>query len=291
MTSNIATVCIPVHPKHQNVLSAAIASTHAQTIPVEINVVLDKDLRGAGFARNAAAVNVETPFLTFLDADDTLAPTFIERCLETYTKGHYVYTGWIGKNKVMPSAVLDPHKSAIFNIVTTLIPTAAFRAVGGFDETLPGHEDTDLHLKLMANGICGTLVPEYLVNYSANGIRGKTFRESFKSEKDYNDFLQSVYKRYGDAKIMGCCGTQGNPVVGDPGSKQEGDVLAIAMWTGIRNQAGQGGERIYRGGNFSPIWVSPADIAARPDLFKQTYSVADLTPDKEDVLKTSGLFG
>lgn len=285
MTSNIATVCIPVHPHHQHLLSAAIASAQAQTIPVDIAVYLDKDLRGAGWARNAAAASVDTPFLTFLDADDTLEPTFIEKCLEAYTKGHYVYTGWTDSKAIMPDAVW-PYKGDGYHLVTTLIPTAAFKAIGGFDETLPGHEDADLYFRLRMAGVCGTLAPYHLVNYSPHGIRSKEFHE----RADYELIKQQVYERNGGDRIMACCGQPGQPVVGGPGDKQEGDVLAIATWTGIRNQAGNGGSRIYRGGNFSKLWVSPADIAARPDLFKRAYSVEDLTPDKEDVLKTAGLF-
>lgn len=283
---SLVTVVIPVGYPHEHLVDVAIASVQQQTVTTSVIPYFDHQGRGAGYARNQGAAKVDTPFVVFLDADDQLEPTFIEKCLNAYTKGHYVYTGWQGLRPVMPAAE-NPYRGEGFHLVTTLIPTAAFRAVGGFDEALPGHEDADLYFKLIMAGVCGIRVPEYLVRYSPHGVRGKSFRD----RADYETIRQQVYERNGGERIMACCGAQGQPVVGDPGSKQEGDVLAIAQWTGIRNVAGQGGARIYRGGNFSQIWVAPADIEARPDLFKRTFTVADLTPDSVDVLKESGLLG
>lgn len=285
MSNKVATVIIPVGNNHRHLVQYAIQSAESQTVACDMVPVFDTDQKGTSYARNQGAQHVDTPFVTFLDADDTLEPTFIERCLDAYSQGHYCYTGWtMGEKQVMPLA-LTPYKGEGWHLVTTLIPTAAFHAVGGFDESLPGYEDADLHLKLIAVGICGTLVPEYLVNYTHHGTRSR----AFKAREDYDAIRQLVYDRNGGKQTIMCCGEVGMPAPSTPGAKQDGDVLAVAMWSGIQSVASADGSRVYRSGNRAQIWVSPADILARPTMFKQAQGVGNLTPPKEDVLKLAGL--
>lgn len=282
---SIATVCIALAPHHEHLVSHAIESVKAQTVPVELKVFMDFQMRGAGYARNQAAEFVDTPFVVFLDSDDTLNATFIERCLLAYDKGHYVYTGWnAGKRHHMPKAN-TPYEGEGYHLVTTLIPTVAFNVVGRFDETLPGYEDADLHFKLLAAGLCGTLVPEYLVNYSAHGTRSK----AFEARADKDTIRREVYNRHGGRETIMCCGNEGLLAPANPGAKQEGDVLAIATWGGIQTVASVTGARVYRSGNGAQLWVAPEDIEAQPKMFRRTYSIQDLTPEREDVLKSSGL--
>jgi hypothetical protein len=281
----IATVIIPCSPNHEQFISAAIASVQAQTIPAEINVYIDKHERGAGYARNAGAANVDTPFIVFVDADDTIEPTFLEKCLTAYRKGHYVYTGWIaGERRVMPQSH-TPYKGEGYHLVTTLIPTQAFKEVGGFDEDLPGYEDADLHLKLTSAGLCGILVAEYLVNYSPNGTRSR----AFDARPDKVSFQKLVYDRHGGEKTIMCCGQEGIPAPSNPGEKQDGDVWAMTLWGGIQTVGSVTGARTYRGGNGNAMWVAKDDVDQQPHLFKRLFSVSDLTPNREDVLKESGL--
>jgi hypothetical protein len=285
MNGSIVTVVIPCSPNHEQFISAAIASVQAQTIPAEINVYIDKHERGAGYARNAGAANVDTPFVVFLDADDTLEPTFLEHCLMAYQQGHYVYTGWYSGGRPFMPAERTPYRGEGYHLVTTLIPTKAFKAVGGFDESLPGHEDADLHFKLMAVGICGNRVAEYLVNYSHHGTRGNAFR----ARSDYEFIREQVFKRNGGELTTMCCGVPDAPGQPSPmGEKHEGDVEAIALWSGIHTERSWFSDtRVYRGGNMSRLWVDPRDVAAQPKLFRRLFP--ELTPSREDVLKESGL--
>ena len=224
----LVTVVIPVAPHHEALAANAIASVQRQTVLTAVIPYYDKQSRGAGYARNQGARDTDTPFVSFLDADDTLAPTFIEQCLNIYTKGHYVYTGWYaGSRPVMPDAQ-HPYKGKGFHLVTTLIPTVAYREVGAFDETLPGHEDADLHFKMMAAGVCGILAPDYLIHYSPHGARGKSFR----ARSDYETIRKQVFERHGGEQVIMCCGLPDAPGQALPmGEKHEGDVEAL---TGVR---------------------------------------------------------
>lgn len=108
-----ASVVIPAH-NHAEYLSAAIESCLAQTVPVEIVVVNDGStddtgsiLRrysdciraytqanlGVAIARNVGMHAASGEFLMFLDADDTIEPTKIERQLAEFDE--YPATGWV----------------------------------------------------------------------------------------------------------------------------------------------------------------------------------------------------
>ena len=283
---NVATVCIPIALAHESLYYDALTSVQAQTIQCDVMLYFDKFSGGAGFARNQAAFHTETLFITFLDADDILEPTFIEECLEAYKPGHYVYSGWYAGDTVHMPMAKTPYKGDSFHLVTTLIPTVAFNAIGGFDEDLPGHEDCDLHLKLAELGICGILVPKPLIHYRPHGFRGNQFRAS----PEYQQIRQSVYDRNGGEKTIMCCGKDLPIVAGDMGEKREGDVLAMALWDGNRTEGSVADpSRKYRGGNGSSHWVHPDDIKARPTLWRRLHTNETLTPDKQDVLKAAGL--
>lgn len=97
----VASVVIPCY-QHAHVLPAAIESVLAQTVPVQVIVVLDGEFpdhvptfpvelqprlsfvamtrhAGVAAARNAGIEIACTDYLAFLDADDTIEPTKIER--------------------------------------------------------------------------------------------------------------------------------------------------------------------------------------------------------------------
>lgn len=286
MSANIATICIPVGTYHESLYLDAFASAQAQTVECDVMLYFDREGRGAGYARNQAAKDTETPFIIFLDADDRLEPTYAEECLRRYERGKYVYTGWYAGDAIRIPAQYTPYNNGGFHLVTTLLPTAAFEAVGGFDETLPGHEDCDLYLKLAHIGICGELIPKPLVHYRPFGLRGKQFRE----HADYDAVRKAVYERNGGQATIMCCGKDLPMAQNNPGERREGDVLAMALWAGLRNEGSEADpSRVYRGGNGSLQWVNAQDVKSRPDLWRQMHTNETLTPDKADVLKAAGL--
>lgn len=246
----------------------------------------DPDRHGAGWARNRGVEQVTTPFVFFLDADDWIEPHTIETLLRTYENGHYVYCGWHAGDRLHMPAAQTPFANGGYHLVSSLIPTAAFRYVGGFDESLPGYEDTDLFLKLARIRVCGKLKLEHLIHYTDAGQRSKHFL----SRPDMLDIKDLVYKRNGGEFTVMCCGIPGTPTPLSPGDQQPGDVYALALWAGIHTEGSRvNPARQYRGGNGQPMWVNEADAKARPDLWKILPSSNNLTPDRQDVLSAAGL--
>lgn len=263
------TFVIPIAPYHNDTAQHAIWSAQAQTVPCEIVTVKDTERRGAGWTRNTGLAQVNTPFTIFLDADDTVERTFVEQCLKAWIPGHYVYTDWFEGDKRV-SAPDCAWVNSTWHTVTTLIPTAYVRMVGGFDETLSGGEDTDFYLKLNTRGYCGRKLALPLFHYSTDGRRGHEFVHG----ADYKRVMTLFTETYG-GKQMSCCGG-GNtaPIPDTPqGDQQPGDVLAMAVWAGNRQERGRVTGRLYpRAGNNKLVWVAKLDLEARPDLWR---AVAD----------------
>lgn len=285
----LVTVVIPVAPYHEDVAQNAVNSCITQSIRPDFVAVIDRKNKGAGYIRNYIVEKIKTPFITFLDADDTLAPTFVEDCLRVYEQGRYVYTSWYcDKALVKPRLCVergneDKYRS---HLVTTLYPTAVFRALGGFDETLPAHEDVDFYLRSARAGFCGVYLDKPLVDYSNDGMRSKLFNVS----PDKKRIMDEVYlKNGGQQTIMACCGQPGTQATLPQGAELPGDVKAQAIWSGLHSEVGYVTGRVYRGGNGSVLNVAPEDVAAMPLLFRQVQDLSNLTPTKEQVLREAGL--
>lgn len=278
---SVCSIVIPVAGYHEDLSNDAIRSAEAQTLRCPVIVVHDRDGFGAGWARNQGVSQVETPFVVFLDADDLLDRRFVERAITSYRRAWFVYTDWYnqsGKCVELPDTTEEKgwYAGRVFHLVTTLLPTALFRHVGGFDETLSAMEDTDLYLRLRRVGVCGVRHPEPLVTYqSAKGLRGR-----MAAEQGLHYQLQAEFRQKYGGYQMGCgCQSKGGPAL-PQGSKQAGDVLAFATWSGNRVETSWYGPRRYRGGNGKPMWVDPRDVQARPKLWS---TVSDPEADAPDV--------
>jgi glycosyltransferase involved in cell wall biosynthesis len=130
---------------------------------------------GPGAARNAGVKLAATEFVVFLDADDTLDPTFVQKLhgaikeeeLQGFRVSHAycqeVLTDQAHGTWKVPA--WDPMLLLVTNLhpITTLLRRSCFEEVGGFDESLGGnYEDWDLWLKLSERGYRGARVREPL---------------------------------------------------------------------------------------------------------------------------------
>ena len=177
-------VVIPTF-NHAHFLSDALDSVMAQTHPVDEIVVIDDgsqddpaavvarypDVRlirqenaGLSAARNRGLAAIKTDCVTFLDADDILAPAAIAHnaaLFEQHPEAGFVY-GAYDRIDVARRRYSGPHfrpvpsdaASAILvgNPVamhaTVLYDVARLREVGGFDSTLRRCEDYDVYIRL-----------------------------------------------------------------------------------------------------------------------------------------------
>ena len=266
------TVIIPVAPYHEAIAQHAIHSVRAQTVQADLITVYDTEGRGAGWARNQGLAQVQTPFVVFLDADDVIARAFVEHTLKAWQPKFYVYTDWMqGIERITAPACA--WVNGTFHVITTLIPTAYLRAVGGFDETLPAGEDTDLYLKLMSAGWCGLHLRQPLFRYGEAGQRSHALKQAgadgkLESTPLHRELMEHFTKVYG-SKPMACCG-QNEAVIDMPiGARLEGDVLALSLRAGNHFSTGAVTGRQYeRTGNGKPLWMDRRDAEAQPHLYQ-----------------------
>lgn len=283
-------IVIPVAVYHAATADRAIQSAQAQSIPCNVIVVEDTEQRGAGWARNAGVRQGNAPFVVFLDADDVLHEDFVQACASVYQQGTYVYTDWqtpTGYTARLPDSTTGNgwYEHRIFHLVTTLLPRAAFEAVGGFDDSLPGLEDLHLYRKLHSVGICGFRCPQVLATYHTDeGQRSKQIVASGK----YASLRNWIVKSIPTGTTM-ACGCNSVAEFAPLGQKQEGDILALSLWEGNRDVRGVATGRRYRGGWGREVWISPTDLDTEDSItgkkaFGRTIDVASLTPDVESVL-------
>lgn len=305
----VATIIIPVAHYHRDIADRARAHAQAQSVPCEVLVIHDDDKRGAAWARNQGIARATSPFVTFLDADDTMHPTFVEktfRCWldlrrDYYLRGaYYIFSDWrLPDGKVRYAEDnFDFFATGMAHIITTLLPTRAARHIGGFDETMrgAGEEDEDFYARLHVAGMCHARVAEPLVDYhigEGRSITNATTNPNYAAtvaviEQRFNQ----KFSKYRGVNMCsaGCGGSitpQGQVPLGEP---FENSVLVFALYdpkrlTGPRSGIGYK-RTMVRG---QQMHVHKDDVAARPDLWQPVPDVKNLTPPKDDVLKLAGL--
>jgi len=118
---------------------------------------------GLSAARNAGLAFATTSHILFLDADDLLHPTVVERALAAVVARPdiaFAYGGYrdvTAERRPIGEHAATSHADAFLAMLhdnfigmhgTVLYDTATLRAVGGFDTSLASCEDWDVYLKL-----------------------------------------------------------------------------------------------------------------------------------------------
>jgi glycosyltransferase involved in cell wall biosynthesis len=127
---------------------------------------------GTASARNVGVRMATGEFVVFLDADDRLLPTYVERCLAhlaAHPGAGYVYTqerffGDLDRMSDYPP--FDSSRLALANFVN---PSALLRRTDVlstlYNEKQRTHEDWDFYLGLLKRGVTGVLLDESLKEY------------------------------------------------------------------------------------------------------------------------------
>lgn len=286
MTEPVASIIIPIATYHVELANRAIASAEAQTVPVEIISMLDVGGVGAGAMRNRGAVKATAPFLFWLDADDTIAPDCIERLVRRWRPRYYVYPDALIDNVRVnfPDCDQNTWKNGAVHLVSALVPLAFHDAVGGFDESLTGMEDTEYYVKMLTAGYCGIRCPEPLIHYRRrDGQRSKAFIEG---ENNYETLNELLVERYGRFKDMSCCGgNKGSKPLADANVPQEGDVLVEPMYAPKRVNGQATGRSYPRAGVGDRLWVARADYERMQGWFMLVSDPEAASPDFDLVKK------
>lgn len=101
ITGSDVTVIIPTIPGRELLYERASASVATQTVaPYCVIAQIDINRRGAAWCRNEALTKVETPFISWLDDDDTFLPDHIESLVDGQNKSGadlvFTYAEFIG---------------------------------------------------------------------------------------------------------------------------------------------------------------------------------------------------
>lgn len=243
MADELAVTCVvPTHDRPE-LLARALRSVLAQTrAPASVIVVDDTGsaravvdgLPGrvryvrswsgtAGASRNLGAALAETPFVAFLDDDDTWHPTFLARCVAELTAEPVAepvaestvdfvaaWTWYCRAGHRRPGGSLPPvltagdclHRNPGLTGSNFVVRTEVFRRVGGFDATLPVNSDLDLLVRALDLGLRYAVVPERLVVQYRNGCghlssRGPGRASGLAGYRDkYRDRLTVTQRRF-----------------------------------------------------------------------------------------------
>jgi glycosyltransferase involved in cell wall biosynthesis len=148
-------------------------------------LILLRENHGVCYASNLGVSVAEADICVFVNADDTIEPTFLWRCFEALQSGPedlaFVYTDFrhFGTkhfpnrtepvNEVMKVSDWDLERLKDHNYIlcSAMFKKSAFVEVGGFKRQ-DGMEDYDLWLRMGLAGFKGERVPFALYNYRAH---------------------------------------------------------------------------------------------------------------------------
>lgn len=159
--------------------------------------------RGLSAARNTGVQHCDTPYFVQLDADDQLAPTFIEKALwllathpqwsfcnswlEGFGARHY---RWEGSFAAGP---LFRYENCVSSLA--MVRRQSDRSIAGHDEAIrAGAEDWDYWLRMAAHGLWGVTVPEYLLRYRHHAV--PTFWANRDDLERQAQFARSLRQRF-----------------------------------------------------------------------------------------------
>lgn len=234
MTQPLISIVIPVGPRHAEHCRVAVASVKLQSIgreKIEIILAADGDVvlppmagvtiipspgtvTGPAATRNRALSVASGTFTTFLDADDYLLPRGLEHLLRAYASGRhgYVYGNAYtferdGSYILRGAPDYDQVAFAKYNlhVITTLIPTARIREVGGLDEGVDAWEDWALHIRYARAGICGFRTDQPIFVYRV--YEGDRMQRFYGGDPELMVKVRSRYiNEQGVIEMAGCCG-------------------------------------------------------------------------------------
>ncbi|WP_310556094.1 glycosyltransferase [Flavobacterium sp.] len=136
-------------------------------------ILLNQENKGPSFSRNFGATKASGKYIMFLDADDLVHQTYVNKCiavLENNSTIDIVYseieffeaqTGkWRLNDFEMPSFLINNCIP-----ICAVFKTELFRSIGGFDTNLSFTEDWDLWIQIIKTNKIVFKIPEILFYY------------------------------------------------------------------------------------------------------------------------------
>lgn len=161
--------------------------------------------QGLSAGRNTAISYAVGKYLFFMDLDDLIEPTYIEKCvlfLEANPDFSLVNSYGVGFDSQEYWWSHGFEKSSKFieqNWITAMLMYRKedFNKLGGFDEKLRFYEDWERWLRAIVNGQKCWTIPEYLHCYRrrSSGLL-LTSRKKIEEEKNVNNLIKTRYEHY-----------------------------------------------------------------------------------------------
>lgn len=162
-------------------------------MPFDSELVRLPHNRGRPFVRNALLDQIDSPFVTWLDAGDEWYPEKTSRQLELASTStglrapdhfwitcdyHWLWQGAVKRRHLVQNTEGDQLKKLLIGrqlrayLWTLLAPAMAFKSVGWFDERLPRLQDLDYFIRFKLKGgiILKPEIPEPLCVYHKSDI-------------------------------------------------------------------------------------------------------------------------
>lgn len=147
-----------------------------QSLATEENLfILSQANKGLSNTRNAGALAAKGEFLAFLDADDTVDPTYFTKAVNVLrNKANVHFVGcWVqyfeGSTNIWPSLHPEPPYLLYHNMVNSsslVYKKKSFLASGLNDDRFVfGMEDYDSVINMVKHGFLGVVIPEVLFKY------------------------------------------------------------------------------------------------------------------------------
>lgn len=181
----------------------AVVFGFSDRIP-NLRVVDASDRAGQPHALNVGAAEAAGGSVAFCDADDEVGDGWLAAmgaALET----HLFVAGSFEMKKLNPHGLMNrhPQENGIGNLRNPPylrhagsgnmgIRRSLFRAVGGFDETMPYLFDTDFCFKVQLSGVNLELAPGAVLHVR----RPERFGDIFRKAGNYANYHAFLYKRY-----------------------------------------------------------------------------------------------
>lgn len=185
--------------------SLAIIERYREQLP-KLRIVDSSDRRGAGHARNVGALAATGDALAYCDADDEIASGWVAAMGEALSKHDFVACR-IDFAKLNESWVLGlfqdhPQISRLQKLTyppyfqhagggTLGVKKSVHEAVGGFDESLFAHEDTDYCLRIQQTGTELHFATDAVTNIRCR----RTLSGLFKQARIWAEYYVLLYKK------------------------------------------------------------------------------------------------
>lgn len=166
--------------------------------------------KGVSFARNNGGFQAKGEYILFLDADDLLHKTHLQKtvdilqsnpnCKLVYTKAKF-FEAQTGEWELPPYQNFQNLLNSNIIYVTALHRYSDFITLNGFDENLSTHEDWDYWIRLLKDGGEVICLDEILFSYrkrnNDNSLTNHLINNPLELQKDW----QKIYIKHSDVYI------------------------------------------------------------------------------------------